>query len=216
MSIGKRVAVFAAYDKENKVRQYVLTYLKFLHKRKQRFFLCMYNIETHEGMDIRSHIFKNGKSLHHNKFHNYDYQFGKFYKKFKASALADDTILIFTADHATHNSQLYKDSFNSKQKYFAGKIPLCIYIKNIKPAKFPVRTNSLSLAPTILDLCGIKKVGNHFLGASVFCKERTVFENYIYYGPFLKIYDDRIVPLKNNRKDKKIRSLIEKYFHIAG
>lgn len=36
MSIGKRVAVFAAYDRENKVQQYVLTYLKFLREAAQK------------------------------------------------------------------------------------------------------------------------------------------------------------------------------------
>lgn len=152
-----------------------------IQKLDQPFFYGVYNRDTHLGMDSRDIKFKDGKNSYLNQFHNMDYWFGNFIKKFNESSISNNTILVFTADHATYPSKEFLKTFNVKNDYFFDKIPFFIYKKGLTPKIFDAKgKNSLSLAPTILDILGIHNVNNKFLGSSLFEVEYNPIENYIY------------------------------------
>lgn len=142
-----------------------------LNTIKQPFFYGMYTVGTHIGLDSPSKKFKDGNNPYKNKFYNFDYQLGRFIKNFNAAPISDNTILILTADHSSFPDPEFKKTFKTKSNYFVDRVPFIIYKKGIKPAIFNANgLNSLSIAPTILDICGIKKGVNKFLGISIFDK----------------------------------------------
>lgn len=53
------------------------------------------------SFDSPDQKFGDGKHFLLNRFYNFDYYFKEFLQKFENSSLADNTILVFTADHAT-------------------------------------------------------------------------------------------------------------------
>ena len=158
--------------------------LEGLSKTKEKFFLATYVLGTHHGMDSPDKKYGNGKNSYLNKFHNQDYWFGEFLKKFKASGLSKNTVLIWTSDHSTYPTNEYNDTFRRKEEHFVGKIPLIIYNngKNAKLIDAKIR-NSLSLAPTILDMLNIHEEKNYFLGNSLFIDKKNEWDNIAVIGP---------------------------------
>ena len=147
-----------------------------LNAKNQPFFLADYTFQTHLSLDSNLK-YGNGKNSDLNKFHNMDNAFGKFWKKFKKSKLSKNTIVVFTADHASYPDQLYQNTFKTKRSYFVSTVPLMLYVPNQSPRKINAKNrNSLSLAPTVLDLVGIEKANNYFLGTSLFTNNPTKFE----------------------------------------
>jgi phosphoglycerol transferase MdoB-like AlkP superfamily enzyme len=143
---------------------------------KEPFFIGMYNIGTHHGFDSPDLRYGDGKDSILNKFHNYDAEFGKFFAHLLETDILDNTILIFTTDHAAFNSPEYKRSFKSKQEYFVNTIPLFIYWNGIEHEIINADgRNSLDLAPTILDLLKIYDHENYFLGSSLFLNNDNIF-----------------------------------------
>ncbi|WP_338217645.1 LTA synthase family protein [Lacticaseibacillus salsurivasis] len=150
-----------------------------LNKQGKRFFLGTYTLETHNGWSVKDNHYGNGKNAVLNKFHNLDTVFGEFLSNFNASELRKNTVLIFTTDHASYPSPDYTGTMDDTQQgTFISKIPLMIYYPGIKPETIDVKgRNSLALAPTVLDLLGISKVKNYFLGTSLFTNQPTQYEN---------------------------------------
>lgn len=133
------------------------------------FFLCLYQLGTHHGMDSPDKKFGDGKNPYLNKFHNADFWLGQFVEKFLANNISKNTFLILTADHATYSTPEYRKTFNTKTQYFVDEIPFIIFSKDISGTTIDADySNSLSFAPTILDILGVDKVNNHFLGDSIF------------------------------------------------
>lgn len=92
-----------------------------------------------------------------------DYWFGEFIKDFNAKEISQNTIIIVTSDHSTYPEPEFKKTFNIDANYFVDKIPLIIYKKGISPNSIDVDgLNSLSLAPTILNILGIQNSPNIF------------------------------------------------------
>ena len=90
--------------------------------------------------------------------------------------MLDDTVVIWTTDHATYPTPEFNSTFQVSKKYFVDRIPLGIYYQNMTPAVIDAKNrNSLSLAPTILDIVGIRHHRNHFLGRSLFSDEESPF-----------------------------------------
>lgn len=154
--------------------------LKKYSEEKKKFFYAVYTLGTHVGLDSPDEKYGNGQNSYKNKFYNLDYQFGKFLEKFNKDSMSDDTILIFTVDHSTYPEKEFVETFKTKSPYFVDRVPLIIYGKNIKPNEIDVKgLNSLSLAPTILDILGIHNAKNMFLGNSLFSKDNARPENKI-------------------------------------
>lgn len=132
------------------------------------FLLTMYTFGTHIGMDGFEKKFGDGKDRLLNRFHDMDFQFGKFIDEFNKSKFSENTIVIFTTDHATFVDDEYRSSFpkNTRVQGNLDRIPLFIYYKGINPEVINVDgKNSVNLTPTILDYLDYS-AGNYFLGQS--------------------------------------------------
>ena len=146
-------------------------------KLNQPFFIATYVEGTHLGQDSPDKKYGTGDNEYLNKFYNQDFWFGKFLEKFEESPLSDNTILVFTTDHASFPVPKFMRTFETESRYFFDEIPLIIYKKNFKRQILDAkRLTSLALTPTILDILGIRDVSNHFLGHSLF--EKCERENY--------------------------------------
>lgn len=147
---------------------------------KPPFFYGMYTVGTHLGFDSPDQRYKNGNNEYLNKFYNIDFQIGAFIDDFNNSHLAKDTIIIITSDHSSYPNPDFINTFKTKSNYFVDRIPFMIYKKGLEPSVLNVSgINTLSIAPTILDIVGIKNAKNTFLGMSVFDKYQHPNMNYI-------------------------------------
>lgn len=145
-----------------------------------------------------------------------DYQFGEFINKFNASSLSNDTIIIFTTDHATYADNDYVNSFPENIRYntMLDQIPFLIYYKGITPETIDADgRNSLDFAPTVLDYLDIS-APNYFLGESLFVQKQnnntydTVFE---VEGKYLDTDGKNISELSDVKRDI-IEKQVKKYF----
>lgn len=152
-----------------------------LMRIKKPFFYGIYVRDTHLGMNSRNLKFGDGNNTYLNQFYNMDYWFGEFIEKLQKAESLKNTLVIFTTDHATYPHKDFLETFNVNNKYFVGKIPFFIMSNGISPRKIDVNgKNSLSFAPTVLDIVGIREIGNNFLGASIFDTSVIFDKNYIY------------------------------------
>ncbi len=109
--------------------------IRFLKQRAENpqrrpVFIGTYNIGTHAFGNILPSGLKytNGTNMVLDRFHNYDAEFGRFLDYFLSSPYAEDTILIFTADHATYPEPLLRTIAGDHYKpYFVDRVPLLIY-----------------------------------------------------------------------------------------
>ena len=144
------------------------------HRKNEPYFIMVYNLGTHHGYDSPDVKYEDGTNPDLNKFHNYDYWFGEFFEKMSEAGVWDNTLLVFSADHAAYPAPEYKKLFNTEREEFIGSVPLFFYHSNVTPARYDVggRT-SLDLAPTILDLLDRQSYVNYFLGTSLFCEPES-------------------------------------------
>ncbi len=162
--------------KDQESYEVLINYLK-KHKESQKpFFLAMYTVQTHAWVDTDSNGIKfgDGKINGLNTIYNLDSAFGKFWKYFKNSRYYNDTIIVFTADHAHYYEKSFvkimkKYNEQSYQKIFVDKIPLLIYMPQKFKKEYDAHNNtSIALAPTIVQLLGIPNERNSFVGVSIF------------------------------------------------
>ncbi|MCD7999276.1 MAG: sulfatase-like hydrolase/transferase [Clostridiales bacterium] len=148
------------------------------------FLVAMYTFGTHASFDSRDMIYGDGANRLLNKFYDLDYQFGEFIKKFNTSTLSDNTIIVFTTDHATYADNDFTNSFPeyTRSHTMLDQIPFLIYYKGMVPETIDADgRNSLDFAPTVLDYLDISEP-NYFLGESLFVQKQnnntydTVFE----------------------------------------
>lgn len=188
-------------------------------KNQSPFFISMYTFGTHIGMDGYDRKFGDGSDRLLSRFHDMDYQFGKFIEEFNNSSLADNTILVFTTDHATFVDDEYRSSFpkNSRVQGNLDKVPLFIYYKGVIPEVVDVEgRNSINLTPTILDYLDYS-AGNYFLGESLFSKNKsdniysTLFVSELTYRT---TKDNKISEISKKEKEK-IEQKVSEYYSIA-
>lgn len=188
-------------------------------KNQSPFFISMYTFGTHIGMDGYDRKFGDGSDRLLSRFHDMDYQFGKFIEEFNNSSLADNTILVFTTDHATFVDDEYRSSFpkNSRVQGNLDKVPLFIYYKGVIPEVVDVEgRNSINLTPTILDYLDYS-AGNYFLGESLFSKYKndniysTLFVSELTYRT---TKDNKISEISKKEKER-IEQKVSEYYSIA-
>ncbi len=134
------------------------------------FFTAIYTYGTHATLSSRYEVFGDGSDDELNKFYNADYWFGNFLEKFEESELSENTIIIFTSDHATYQDNAFAASFSNYKRAASqlDEIPFCIYYSGIDAQSIDVSgRNTLDFAPTILDFLDIS-APNFFLGESLF------------------------------------------------
>lgn len=146
--------------------------------KKGNFFLAMYTFGTHVSFDTTNKKYGDGSDPLLNKFYNLDYQLGKFLEKFNESELAKNTVIVFTADHATYSDSDFAATFPSytRRNAMIDRVPLCIYYAGMEAEEVDAGgRNSLGLAPTILDYLDLDEP-NYFLGTSLFAPEAGEFD----------------------------------------
>ncbi|MBR3511385.1 MAG: sulfatase-like hydrolase/transferase [Clostridia bacterium] len=142
-----------------------------LNNEGKPFVLGIYTLGTHVTFDGIYH--KDYDNAVHNKFNDLDYALKEFLEKFENGPLFDNTIFVFTADHATYEDIDYKVAFPNSNRALAviDTMPLVIYHKGIEHQELDAKgRNTLDFAPTVLDY--IDESGpNYFLGESLFSGE---------------------------------------------
>jgi lipoteichoic acid synthase len=220
--------------KEEYVKDDILTdksffegFIKYLKQReklktKPPFFIGLYNIETHAYFKTPAHRVRYKKSNNDtlNSVHNLDFQFGKFYKYFKKSPYAKNTIVIVTTDHAHYfGDSHYQRSLPKNYRLFPiDKIPLLIYnpFLNLPKSYDANMGTSIDLAPTLFHMLGINNVENNFLGESLF--ERTkdygvsVIRTDFYFIYKNKIYVSKCPTAKLSKKFKESIDYIRTFY----
>ncbi|MCR4587345.1 MAG: LTA synthase family protein [Lachnospiraceae bacterium] len=142
------------------------------------FFTAIYTFGTHASLDSMDEKFGDGKDTELNKFYDVDHQLGVFLEKYENSDLAKDTIIVYTADHATYADLYFMQAFPDyvRADEIVDEMPLMIYYPGIKAEQVNVYgRNSLDLAPTLLDYLDIS-APNYFLGTSLYDPEPNAFD----------------------------------------
>ena len=149
-------------------------------------FVAAYTFGTHVGNDSPSHKFGDGSNRLLNRFHYCDWAFGEFMERLRDSGLMENTLIVFTADHATYVDDEYILTFYpdyERDHAFCDKIPLIFYYDGITPETIDADgRNSLDLAPTIMDYLDIDSP-NYFLGTSLFQQSRNSFVERVFCVP---------------------------------
>lgn len=98
-----------------------------------------------------------------------DYALGVFWKRFKASRLADNTAVFIIGDHGVwvFDEDDDSDSIVKNEKYF--RVPFVAYMPDKAPKKLNVVASHIDLPATILNYLG-RKHPSAFLGLDVFAK----------------------------------------------
>lgn len=149
------------------------------------FFLSLYNIGTHAFTDIPpapinpgAQHYADGSNAALNRLHDFDRVWGGFLDCFDRSDRADNTILIFSTDHAMFHDPLVIEAFGddpSFNRYFVDEIPLIIHAPQWElPETWDARNaSSIALAPSLLHLLGFTEDAHAFLGRSIFSRAHT-------------------------------------------
>ena len=147
-------------------------------------FIAVYTYGTHVSLDLGGEEFGDGSNHLLNRFRSSDAAFGDFMSRLGEAGLADDTIIIYTADHATYTDDDYVMSFdNPRTDCFCDAIPFFIYYEGIEPQVLDAQgRNSLDLVPTILDYIDVD-ASNFFLGSSLFLPARDPFMETVFCVP---------------------------------
>jgi phosphoglycerol transferase MdoB-like AlkP superfamily enzyme len=184
-----------------------------LEKKEEPYLVICYNVGTHHGYDTSDVKYGDGSNPDLNKFYNFDYWFGKFFNKMKDAGVFDNTIFVFTADHAAYPAPEYCETFNTDRKDFIGRIPLFVYCTDIEPVRYDVGgRNSLSLAPTLMDLLGKTAYPNYFLGTSLFLQPESELNYMSAQGPVYHCTKGgTVVPVSN--RDRRVK-VIESFCKI--
>ena len=143
------------------------------NRKDTPFFLTLYTFGTHTSFDSPDEKYGEGDNAVLNRFYNVDCQFGAFMKNYCSSELYNNTIIVFTSDHATFQDDSFNEAFPnySRSHTEVDEIPLFIFHNNVITGHINVGgRNSLDLAPTVFDFLDIS-APNSFLGSSLFSEE---------------------------------------------
>lgn len=177
------------------LRRFMETYNK-----NKPFFVAMYTFDTHLGLKLpqgsKEYVSELGNVEALNSLHALDNAFGKFWDWFYNSDFKDNTIIVFTADHAHYHETSYvnivkKDS--DYRRFFIDKIPLVIYDPVHKlPESFDAQDRtSLDITPTLCHLLEIQEK-NSFLGSSLFDAKPADISIAVDGETFYGIYDHKV------------------------
>ena len=178
------------------------------------FFIVFYNIGTHHGFDSPDLKYGDGSNAYLNKFHNYDAAFGDFFQEMDEEGVFENTLLVFSADHATYPVPEYRKTFDSSQEVFVSKIPLFFYFDGIVPEIRDAQgRNSLDITPTLLDILNVRDVENWFLGTSLFRDYETWCSRVCAMGDeFFYVSDGQLNRLEDG--DSRVK-MLRKYYEIS-
>ncbi|MFO7814322.1 MAG: LTA synthase family protein [Halanaerobiales bacterium] len=98
-----------------------------------------------------------------------------FFDKIKTAGLEENTLIMIYSDH---NAGINKEDYNSDKKFVMEKnvktpenVPLLIVYPELENNTLNKEGTTTDLAPTILDILGVKKKPEEFLGSSLLSEE---------------------------------------------
>ncbi|MBO4862966.1 MAG: sulfatase-like hydrolase/transferase [Eubacterium sp.] len=185
------------------------------NEKDKPFFISMYSFGTHASFDSPDEKFGDGTDPELNKFYNLDCQFHEFVNNLSKSDLANNTIVIFTSDHATYQDDSFNTAFPDYERdnVAIDRIPLFVFYKGVGSGHINVKgRNSLDLAPTILDMLNIS-APNYFIGTSLFSEEADNICEFCFTDSNMKYTtrDGNIRKLEGNELEEFDRMLKEYY-----
>ena len=146
-------------------------------KNNTPFFVGIYTLGTHAFREATADgtEYGDGSNRVLNRIVSLNKAFGKFWNYFKSSSFAENTIIIFTSDHASYMEKAYLDAMAEvtsvkARPSFWDTIPLIIYDPTRElPASYDAKIRtSVDFAPSLLHYLGIANRKNSFLGESIF------------------------------------------------
>ena len=115
-----------------------------------------------------------------------DNAIGCLYEDLESKGLLDNTVIAMFGDHNTYYQQLSNyvkdiDDYDTQRKYTdLYNVPLMIRDSGITPQTIDKFTCTADIAPTLLDLLGVKYYENMFYGHSVFSEKVSVLYSRAY------------------------------------
>lgn len=155
-----------------------------LQKNNEPFLITMYSFGTHAYLDSTDKRFQDGNNKVLNRFYNLDCEFGEFFDKFCDSNLRQNTIIIFTTDHATYiDDDMLESGLGYGPEVPINRIPFFIWYDGIEPEVIDVAgRNSIDFAPTIIDYLDME-TDSYFLGDSLFnINSDSIYDTYYFDG----------------------------------
>jgi len=163
-------------------KQFYMSLVGFLKERVHSekndapFFMGLYNLGTHAFLSIPEDgsTYGGGENRSLNKVHTLDAAFGIFWDYYQESPYAENTIVIFTADHCHYPEKPFIEAFDSPdyQPVFVDRIPLIIHDPTRSlPDRYDARySTSIGFTPSLLHFLDLGNHQNPFLGSSIFEK----------------------------------------------
>ena len=164
-------------------------------EHQRPFFIALYNMGSHMSMDGK-YKYRDGSNIIFNRFFTLDRNLKDFIE-FYYKELAEDTILIITADHSIIPGEPGTEALDFDKSFIINQVPMYIFQPYWDlPDEFDLYKikgymNGLALAPTVLHLMNIN-APNYFLGCSIFekkCRRALDLSRYGWYagnGFFMK------------------------------
>jgi hypothetical protein len=162
-------------------KQFYRSFTKYLKTKEmgqdKPFFIGIYTLGTHAFRSIAKDgiEFGDGSNNVLNRIYSLDDAFGVFWSYFKESALADNTIVIFSSDHAPYMEKPYVEALNAigrtkPKPSFWDTIPLIIYDPTRElPKSYNAKAKtSIDFTPSLLHYLGVDNRTNSFIGESIF------------------------------------------------
>ena len=167
------------------------------------FFMGLYNLATHAFLPVTKDgkIYAKGKNQSLNTIRTLDSGFGIFWRYYKNSPYASNTIIIFTADHCHYPEKPFVEAFEGPgyQEFFVDTIPLIIHDPTrVLPKRYDARyATSLDFTPSLIHYLGLGNHKNPFMGTSIFERKDRVGE---YYG--VNSYGQQLYLIANDKIHK--------------
>ena len=206
-----------SFDKE--AYEELFSQIENYSKNKSPFLISMYTFGTHVSSDGDNYKLGDGNDRVLNRFYEMDQQFKKFMDRFNSSPISENTVLIFTTDHATYVDDEYKKAFPNENRDHVSldKIPFFIYYKGVSSQTIDVNgKNSLNMTPTVLDFLDYSST-NYFLGTSLFSQDNNdnMFSSIYSEGTVLKKTSGSKVDEIPESELKMIKEKVYEYFRVS-
>ena len=184
------------------------------------FFTAIYTFGTHMSLDTADERFGDGSDALLNRFYDLDCQFKTFLEKFRESPLAENTLLIFTTDHATYADDDFLSAFPAYERInpCLDRIPLYFYYTGIEPGTVEADgRNSLDLVPTLLDYLDIS-APNYFLGQSLFAPQeiRGAYDTIFHESASVLSSENAVIRQLSESDYAEFRNVLIRYSSAKG
>ncbi len=145
--------------------------IDFIKKNRERPFVCWLSYypphtpKTAPEADVefyKGKVEPEGQAIYQAMVHRIDYNVGRILNAVDSYGLTEDTIVIFTSDHGENFPLRWNKHYKRLCYDQSANVPLIFSWPGTLPEEAVIEEviSNVDLAPTILDLCGLKWPGN--------------------------------------------------------